>query len=1264
MPTRQLQATTWIAVVLALSGSTARAIIEKVPGQKQPKREKVDPNKPVCHLVGPDSDYAKSVDPLVAETALRLAALELTCRQNVPVRYWPHEAVKAIPKDAYPRVTLRQSGATDRRHVRLRRIGAVFLMSASTNGRDWVEIGQVRMEMPKTAYVGVWVPSCRDAKESTVRVDAVRVNGKGGEDLPFKEFGKSRKETVLVRHGGGRYEIRTFGWTPEVNATKDRGAFGYVKVEGDFTVQCHVGSVGGDSLYKSGGVLCRSSLEDDADSVGTAFSWDYAYGMVQPAGTQASQRIYNRSLHQAEIRIAESEKDGYDKESSVLVNLRGYRSAMASADRLTRDLLETLREETGVGSEPLPSQSLDGPQRERLAEARNLALQLDPAKVVQAGQITAEVLNRSPRSAEAHRTMALCLSMLAMADLQGAFQSRGRYLAAPLAHLMLAERLAPSSEPEQLLNEAWVLLVCGYPKLAAALPALLPDEATYQGELRALRMFATRNYTTASPEAIATATPLEKLAWVWACQQTGREDMLAKLPSKMAREHNFAGMLPMYRSAGSKAGYEHADLRSLMVTRNDVVQLLGAESIPAKDRHEVGWKLAHAVGAADDEDVGRMVDNITHVLDNEGLGDNIQRPVEQMVQLYAMALREPVQPTFRKGKPHFDGLSLADYAYTRRGLLLLTMYRQAYFLARVLDTPDGCQFVCDSVAEATKESLPSVARIFWAYSAGVVGQMDEGGEHMRAVNDSELGKTAPVRYFLLHDLDGTYVSIMARDADRSRWGSWMWRPRADRGGWETGVSSAASIHLGMGYFVFTDAAVALSCDPANPYATEALCNVEVTGWAARTLEDRLPYSASLMRQLANTYRSQLQYSRAITVGEKLRKLRTTNPSDYLLLGKLYAHEGRYDDAIAVAQEGLSVAEPSLERDALAGHQARWLVATEQTEMALEVGKTAAKAHSIEGMRGLLRAQVAANQPKEALATARKISHRDVDGVQDLIIHMVNGKYETKDIVEEIAEAISLHRAAKGRSYGTVLKGCLRAGGQIDLLKAIYYIPSEDGENDEDDRDDARPRRPSRIREDEEYVPRRTRDRDDDDDETDRPKTAEELAREAEKNKPGPQADLHPAHKDKHYMWAALCERKPMEAYDYFLNARKQFSRREGGLNSADLVVAWVAARMTGNDAHREEVERAIKEMLRSSRQKDLHLQFAVGEISAAEMENRSFGRANRLWTHLMLAVFAETEGAGDEEKALTHYRKALAEELDGNLMTILAENLIRKHEQD
>ncbi len=1013
----RIETRTVLLLTFVLSGATASwpAIgAEKPPG-------------PVAHLLAPSRIESVRNDTLATEAALRLTAAELAARYNVYVKYWPVDQLDKIPKDAYPRLELRTVGVGRLRHLRLRRRGETFIFLASKNGSKYVELGRTVMAMPSRTYVGFAIVNQDHQKTGQAVLAKPRLNGKEIAEWKQAHVG-SRSKDIGIRRNGNQWTIRNVGfWTYEDQ--RARFPFVYTDCEGDFDMDVVFQRLSGDAEYTLAGVLCRATLDLKGPSIGVFANEKGQWGYSRRAG-------FGRLYCHWPSRVATVVGTLWttSKRDEELFRLRTSWANWQKLVESTETLAEHIRE--GLAKKlkfRLPAAAETTPAARRhlrkLTQARKLALTANSGKILTAGRLVSEVLDASPTSPEAHYRAAMCGSILACQELYGTFHDRPRFLAGPLSHWMLARELRGPQSLEDKLDGAWLMLACGFPKEAMSVVQAVSAEERNRPEVKALRMFITRDYRPLTAETVQLVSPIEQLAWLWAAQACGRSDLLQAVPGELARQNRSFAFLPLYGHVGMGPGHCYSIEGMALACARDAFDLLTCDDIAKADRLARGKALAVAAGAYQADEIRQLARNVAWMAADRGLPDETAAVILAMMGLYQKALELPAGPTVlgTDGKIHWQVLSAHDFADLQRGMFLLALYQRANFMASMWGVSLPTHQFCQEVSKGL-EGLPGASMFFKSYGLAQIHRYEEAKKLSSDLLREPFGRNMAVRCVMIKDWPDEAIMRHLRYCGR-------------RGAWDYSNFAEATRNLDEAGYSMTVALAQMETDQYCYQPLTVLNRLTTAGAeVSQPFVESMPYHLRLLRHVAFMARSRGQEDKAVGVYRWAIALAPKSSKTYHDLAELYVSTDRLEDAVETVELARKSCESSMGLSNLFGKTAGWLVELDRPKEALDYGRLAARGYSDRGLAGLAVALAANGEKAEALDVFRTLAYRSESGTQDFTAFLLREGYPGETILQELADVLGKHAGMRGRVIDYIKDGFVIEPGHNDVLEKAFAGP--------------------------------------------------------------------------------------------------------------------------------------------------------------------------------------------------------------------------------
>jgi len=990
--------------------------------------EAAAPVKPAVHLVAPSDEYAKQYDSLVAEASLRLVAMELAARHRLYARFWPADGHDTMPADAYPRVELtglpRPEGL---KHVRLKRQGDVFTFFASADGRQYIRIGARRMKMPRSVPVGFTTCALTNQRHLQVEMSSARLNGEPFVNPKRTDYGETRRRSeVVFEHG--RWKFHTFGarWRRDLTGV---GPFIYKMVEGDFVMDAAVErcSVNLEKTWGFAGVACRGSLKPRAAMVGV-----FSDGTNAFPGSRARwcKTLWWHEGDGGHILVAVL-KTGPEKSTEICRVWAAWHSwdalrtsIVSVADRVEAALAEELQLKTPAAA-PTPATE---EERQALAEARAQALQVDLTNVRAASKAVSTVLDKSPTCPEGHRTAGLCGAMLACHDLFGFFHNRGRFLAGPVSHLVLAQRLAPAQTAEDQLTCAWVRLACGYPNAAKSILDTLREADKGTAEAKALTMFITRDYRPLDRERVMRVSRIEQLAWVFAAARCGRDALLgADLPVRLARQTQCGGYLPFCGPVNVGRGHVFTSVAPGMAYATDAAAFLTDERLPRQTRLTIGRKMAGALGVPAGDDLDALAEGIAAVA-GSGLGERMPAAIAAMMDLYAAAAEQPAGPLTWSDGPRWHVLGLREVAAVRRGWFLYTLYRRARFLRVPLAAPVAAVAFAEKAA-AGLEGDANAADYFRFLQMTYAGRKSNAVAALKRVLRSSFGHNLPVLQ--------TIARCGSRPVRNSGPPLKAFLDVPGRGTWEWMLGAQSGVHIYRGGDRgHTCLRLCHRVDTCTADTGHAVVWQEDSAQGLVELAKRMPHALNVARWMA--YGAEA-FEDKVASCHRLVAMAPSDMTGYYYLAWALEKQGQREKAIETAKQAARNCPFSVRLSNLIGHLSLWLVEENRPKEALLWGQRAARSGSATGLWALATALDANNQTDQALGVYQDLAHRYFKGIHHLTKFLMDSGQPPNRVKEELEALVRVHRSRRDDVAYWAALGFVR-GGYTEALKSAFEGP--------------------------------------------------------------------------------------------------------------------------------------------------------------------------------------------------------------------------------
>ncbi|MGC9453614.1 MAG: hypothetical protein ACP5HU_02010 [Phycisphaerae bacterium] len=713
------------------------------------------PRKADLYLIAPGGDYARYYDPLMAETALRLAEISLSTRHNRSVAQVASDVARE-DNELFPRIELRPSGWPEMQTLRLSRRGETFIFSAAGENGEFLEIGRSRQPMPNRVHVGAMLFSYYDGYTAGAVVEGLRLNGEPLTDPKIAMLG-SPSDEFDAYWSDDRLHLRSIGhWT-----AADRhpyGPFAHAVVEGDFTIEARLHTFTHVPKWRYWGLACYAELRPDSEAVGVYSDGQGLYGGVQPAGETRLMWVWDGERHFIRAYLLDGRNEP-KRIARIWASPGTWEHLVESTNELARAVVSST-----VSGPPARAVAATDDQLAALNRARALALRVRGDEILSATRWVRDVLEESPTCPEAHYTAAFCGAMLAMREPRGAFHQRAALLARPLAHLLFARELSEPTRPQDRLTEAWVMLACGYPD-AALRAAEAVDESFAPAELRAMRMFAKRDTRGLDVHRLGGVTPLERAAWAWAASETKPELINARL-AELAREDGTPAALPTRAVADDELQEAFCRTGLGLSAGRTIADLLKCDEIPHLDRMAAAERVTGALDMHMTGDLTETANLIAAVLAQDGLADDAAPEVTAA----AMELCAAAGQT-GGGPWHGQVITPAEYAAQQRGLMLTWLYRRAELLARTEGSGLAAKDYCTALADALRD-VPGAADYFRGLSGAAMGEVYRTRACLRRVFENPFGSNIPAVYFVATDWPGDLSGLLGEAPYRFGRGSW------------------------------------------------------------------------------------------------------------------------------------------------------------------------------------------------------------------------------------------------------------------------------------------------------------------------------------------------------------------------------------------------------------------------------------------------------------------------------------------------------------
>jgi tetratricopeptide (TPR) repeat protein len=995
-----------------------------------------DEARPVAHLLAPAQEYAICYDPLMAEAALRLTAIDLAARHGLYARCRPADRVAELPDDAWPRLELFVDWGPKLRHVRLKREGDTFIFLARADDTGYVELNRRTLRMPPALSVGLM--ACATPAEETLEavvLDA-RLNGEPFSGYESAEIGRCIAPCAATEEEG-RITFRTSPPFDGRNAF-DKGIFLHKPCEGDFDITCTV-ELSSPASTRCIGVMCREAPAEGAPSAATLTDGGEAAGCARTPPFQSLQWHYDTGAHFVRIELALGPDEVRDL---GLVYLScGTWEALADSVRRLSEAVETgLAKELGLETaNGRAAATPDEATSSALREARDLAWTAVSGRVYAASRRVDALLEDAPTCAEAHALGAECGALLAAQDLYGVFSDRPRFLARPLAHWLFAERLAGAEAGRYGMTQGYVALACGYPKAALALLSSLPETEQAGPKAKALRMYATRDCRPFTQDTFGLAAPIEELAWFWAAVECARDDFFADAPLDTTWAAESCAFMPLYRSPSVGSGHRYTAAGPLIAALRDVTDFLGCDEIPVEQRTEIAVKLAEALKLPPGQDLAETVKEVRSALKERSRTAVGQwRP---LMELYSAALAVPEPRPGVDGRLPWRTVGLHDFAENQRGMFLLMLYMRANFVSQMLASYEQALTYCKELAELTSD-VPGASTYFTAVGLMSVGRTEETLPGLREFTMTPLGRRPALLAFTFEDwphvsgfVNFNVTSLESALLPPGR-GSWDWSALASiwraRGNNDWGMRNAVAWN-------------ALDVDDYTVSPVLALMDIAENIAPGVEAVDRSPYNLKLLEAVAKKALALQDIDTGAEMYERMIAAAPAEVTAYNRLALLYAKEDKLR-AIAVAKRAEENCPWGVALSNLLGRCAVWMVDEGNREEALRYGEKASGTGSFPGLMGYATALIANDRKEEGIKIWRQIAFRypaRCDRYFDLIF---KEKYPDDKIMEDARQLLARHPSMKPQILQRFDSVARQYPGGADLVARAHEIAGESGGN--------------------------------------------------------------------------------------------------------------------------------------------------------------------------------------------------------------------------
>lgn len=992
------------------------------------------PAGPVLHLLAPSHEYAANYDCLIPEAALRVAAIDLAARTGKYARFWPVDQLDQVPADAWPRVQISWEKMPPMPYAKLVRRGDLFTFLASSDGKQYVTTGQVRLQMPAKTFVGFFAYYDPRGNQVQVTVRDLRLNGRPLAEPQHRSIGKPSKPAEYDLTPGA-WTITTYGTPPENDnqqrkTWRETGEFACVATEGDFELAGLFDPPEPGAEYGVPVLMCRAGLERESTVAILYLSTEGTTGLSSsPPYTFCRPHWLNEAhLLHADLLTG----NGRSKRiASVPVSYVNWEVLTDCAQQFANQIRQGLANELRLPLTGHPkSVAASDEQVERLDKARQAALQVASGEVLAAARLVDSVLDEAPLCPAAHYTASLCGTVLTLGDMYGRFYEGGRFLAGPLSHWLYARELAAPQQPAEILSSAWLMLATGYPDAALAAVRNLPEPQMNSPEGKALVMFATRDYRPLPKHKVSEATRIEQLAWVIACRQCNRDSLIKEEGPWLAQN----ARSPAYTVLLRTGNFSSPSLGISLAYSNSVADLLGDDRISPEKRRSIAHRFAAMLKTVPSDNLREPASALAASIHKMGPmfitgSEEISDRIAVLFDLYAAALATPAGPVIPASGLRWQSLSPHDVAEQQRGTSLLALFDHAQMLKTMLGVPEECMHYCQAVAKGAA-SVEGAGSFFEAY--GLTGT-DKVGKTLGL-----LAKTLQTPFGKRIVTTACIVQTMAERLPVPGKGETILRP--GRGAWEWAYLCVAAMRDGSG--VDSDA-LAWRCLAADSHAYIPL---EVLYWrtgdpaVVEGFLDRIPYNMTVLVQAANYVANRGPNSRYLEICRKMIELAPDSPEGYSKLAGYYSARYELAQAIDVIREAAENCEPSIQLTNLLGTGAVWLVKENRLDEALEWGRMSATSYSFAGLKGLAVALAANKQIEEAEEVWRQIAYRYDSGADEYMQFLLEHNRPDKVILDEIQALMKNHPTTRDAVAYDASRGFCLAAADPALLEKAYAGP--------------------------------------------------------------------------------------------------------------------------------------------------------------------------------------------------------------------------------
>lgn len=984
------------------------------------------PVQETIHFLAPSDAYAAQFDPLIAESALRLAAMELAVRHGMPSRFLPIDQQGHLAGEAYPRLQITCGTLPQMNHLRLVRRGQEFSAFVSAKGQEYIPLWRMSLDMPSRTYVGMLLRNSPTAQETECVLSKFLINGQDAGNLRPTNIGWGGK-TGHLSHADGTWRLTTYGYRAVRFDNSMSALVAYAPQAGDFQIDVAVKTHKSDFPWRVAGPVCLAALDFDHPGIALLRAkTKCGLGLARPP--LVSMKSYcDDSLHLAAIQWATAPGDSKTL-AEVPVSCATWDQLEDSVASLADAIEAGLERELSLGPPSSPDPEPTAKRLAALDEARAKVLEVNSGTILRAAAQVDQALTDLPTCPQAHYTASLAGAVLALQDPYGAFHERGRFLAGPLSHWMLAKRLAPPTRDADRLSGAWLMLACGYPLAATDVTDALPAGSD-SPEARALHMFATCDYRPLDPNTVLSASPIEQLAWTEATNDCGLSEPREAVCADLVRRHRSAAFVPRRSDMEVAPGHTAWVLCMATCFARDAFDLLTSPQLPPQTRQRVAAAMIRNMNLPPWEDLLTQARAVAWSIFHEADDRTVIPNVAILMDLYRAAATQPIE---------FGGpdrllppcMPIHDFADVQRGLFLAAVYDRICFVQEDWSVRELAGSLSQEMADATA-LCPDVSLFFRAASLSSFKKYEDSKATVLQVLGTPLGRQYALTSILT--LEWPAKGILLSDMRKLTW-------PAARGAWDL-QNLARLRHSDHAEWVacYNTSFACRRVDPWNVASASYVARSERNLEDLKQMAQRLPYSVRVLRSIRSCAMDWKQWDDAEWALRRQLTLTPQDPMAYRSLAIVVLKRGRRAEAIQVAEEAMRVCPWSVGKSTLMGELAVWLVRESRPEEALMWGEQSRQSGSFVGLRGYAVALAANGRTREALEAYRDLALRFGSAAQDYLDFLIDQGASDTDIMEAITSLARTHADILYLPAEGVAES-LQRDGRTSLLAQAYAGP--------------------------------------------------------------------------------------------------------------------------------------------------------------------------------------------------------------------------------